>query len=130
PSHAEPPANQLTASVTTGTWTTLARMPAAAATALASITSGTSGTTTTFANGATRLTRSNVARMTGSVVSCAARVSATGSGSQAGQRRSRPSMGAPNAIKPAVASKESWNPTSQSTLGATSIITRAASIRA
>jgi hypothetical protein len=64
--------------------------------------------------------------MTGSVVSWAARVSATGSRSQPGHRLSRPSMPRPNQINPAVANSESWKPTSHSTAGATSSMTSAA----
>ena len=88
---------------------------------------GTNGTTSTLAKGATSERRSKLTRITGSVVSCAARVSATGSRIQAGNAGSRRSTPAPNQMRPAVASRDSWKPTSQSTDGATSNMIRAAS---
>ena len=72
-----------------------------------SITSGTSGTTTTLAAGAMSERRSKLPTTTGSVVSCAASVRATGSRSQAGQLANRASIEAANRIRPPVASADS-----------------------
>ena len=106
-SHAAPPANHVAAVEMAGTWMEASTNPATDAIALNSIATGTNGTTTTLASGATRERRSKLTRITGSVVSCAASVSATGSRSQPGQRASRRSTDAPNHTSPAVASSES-----------------------
>ena len=129
-SQAAPPASHVSTSPMTGTGSHGSNTPAIEAIALNSIATGTNGTTSTFAIGATRERRSKFTRMTGSVVSCAASVSATGSRIQPGHRRRRRSIGAPNQTRPAVASSESWKPTSHSTGGAASSITRAANARA
>ena len=125
-SQAAPPANHATASPIGPSGSSSRTTPATDAQALASMTSGTSGTTRTFESGATIDRRSKLTRMTGSVVSWAAMVSATGSRIQAGQPPSRRSIERPNQMSPAVASSESWKPTSQSTAGATSSMTSAA----
>ena len=125
-SHAEPPRNQPSASPIGPAGMAPRTRPPADAVALASIASGTNGTTSTFEIGATSDSRSKFTRMTGSVVSWAASVSATGSRSQAGHRPSLVSIDRPNQIRPAVARSESWNPTSHSTAGAASSMTSAA----
>ena len=106
-SQALPPASHIAASPSSGTWIVASSAPTGAASAQHSITTGTIGTTSTFASGATSDRRSKLRTMTGSVVSCAARVSAIGSRSAGGSRRSRRSIPAPNQISPAVARSDS-----------------------
>ncbi len=116
---AAPPASHVAASPISGTWNAASAPPTSAATALNSIATGTNGTTRTFAIGATSESRSKLTMMTGRVVSWAARVSAIGSRIHAGHVLGRrASTAPPNQMSPAVASSESWNPTSHSTGGA------------
>ena len=100
--------------------------PTSDATALNSIATGTNGTTSTLAIGATSEILSKLTRTTGRVVSWAARVRAIGSRIHAGQPGRRRSTDAPNQTRPAVASSESWKPTSHSTGGAARSMTSAA----
>ena len=128
---AAPPASHVAASPISGTWSVASATPTSAASALNSIASGTNGTTRTFAIGATSDRRSKFTRMTGRVVSCAARVSATGSRIHPGHELGRrASTAPPNQMSPAVASSESWNPTSHRTGGAARSMTSAASASA
>ena len=98
-----------------GTWAAIP--PITAAAAQPAITAGMSGTTMTLASGATSDTCSNVARSTGRVASWAATVRATGVRTQPGHRDSRASRGRGQHDQPAVASADSWKPTSHSAVG-------------
>ena len=84
-SQAPPPSAQRRTSVSGEICRAEAIPPSGAAIAHSSMTSGTSGTTTTLAAGAMSESRSKLPTTTGSVVSCAAIVSATGSRTHAGQ---------------------------------------------
>ena len=129
-SHAAPPTNQPATSPIGPSGAAVTMTPTTAVRALASMASGTSGTTRTFDSGATSDRRSKLTRMIGRVVSCAASVRATGSRSHAGHRARRASIDFPNQIRPAVASNDSWKPTSHNTDGAATNMSSAANPRA
>lgn len=109
--------------------------PATSASTPPAIAAGTMGTTTRLTAGATSDSRPNVARTSGSVAACAARLIPSASASHPGMRPphsaaiQRPS-GVAQASSPAVASTERRNPASPIIAGSTSSSPAAASERA
>ena len=94
-----------------------ARTPAPRATPPAAMATGTTGTIARLAAGEIRASRPNVARTTGSVAACAARDTPRLSASQLGTRPPpnrpiRSPTGVAQAMRPAVARDDSWNPAS------------------
>jgi hypothetical protein len=83
---------------------------------------GTTGTIARFAAGETSASRPNVARTTGNVAACAASETPRLSASHAGTPPIRPIRalsGVAQAIRPAVASDDSWKPASEMSDGST-----------
>ncbi len=105
--------------------------PASRATVPAAIAGGTSGTATRFTRGARSASRPKATSTTGNVAASAAKETPRLSQSQPGSApprhcRSRSVAGVPQAIRPAVASDESWKPASPTSEGSTNSITTAA----
>ncbi len=100
------------------------RPPPASASSPAAIAGATSGTTARLTAGATTERRPKASRTIGSVAACAASETPRLSASQARIRpgwgpSSRAASGAAQAIKPAVAALDSWNPASTASPGST-----------
>ena len=117
------PGNARTAVRTSGAPTS-ASSPAPQATAPAAIAMGTTGTIARFAAGEISASRPNVARTTGNVAACAASETPRLSASHPGRRPPpilpiRSPSGVAQAIRPAVASDDSWNPASEMSDGST-----------